>query len=240
MENLRMNTKKCLGFLTLLFSLIGLCISCISGSSTKVSAYSHPNPPYQHKVMLRTNHFQDLADDPSNYFRDGSYNFTSTYWEVPMGTELFCADTRSDAPTVTPVTYTSPVPDDRLPLKKILYYGAGGPDCRLNEVPKKWAYTAIMCSIFYSGVGLKEHRPDLASVDADIRSWYNNIQALPTPPENYHVWRVTCEEVKTSGGWGNNLVYQTVVFGAYGDEGHGGGSSGGGGRRFKWWRRITT
>lgn len=215
--------KKTLGFLTLIFSIIGLCISCVS---ERVYAYSHPSPPYQAKVTLRTNNFQDLADDPSNYFRDGSYNFVVEQWGVSPSTELFCADTRSDAPTVTPVTYTSPVPDDRMPLKKILYYGAGGPDCRLNAVSKKWAYTAIMCSIFYSGVGLKEHRPDLASVDADIRSWYNNIQALPAPPENYHVWRITCEEVKTSGGWGNGRVYQTVVFGDYGDEGNGGGGGG--------------
>lgn len=77
MFTLNKKTKKTLGFFTLIFSIIGLCISCVS---ERVYAYSHPSPPYQAKVTLRTHNFQDLADNPSNYFRDGSYNFVVEQW----------------------------------------------------------------------------------------------------------------------------------------------------------------
>lgn len=82
-------------------------------------------------------------------------------------------------------------------LRKVLYYGAHGPDARLGTTDRDWVITTLAAS--------RANGDTAGTTGPTVNPFWDLIAGLPDPPSNFHVWIVS-----TNGGATQDLAYWTI------------------------------
>ena len=137
-------------------------------------------------AMAAVTGFRDMVTDGTSYVG---------YFEVD-GNIAYCIQHSITTPGLNSPTGT-PVESFNQNLRKVLYYGAHGPDARLGTTDRDWVITTLAAS--------RANGDTAGTIGATVNPFWDLIAGLPDPPSNFHVWTVT-----TNGGATQDLAYWTI------------------------------
>lgn len=111
------------------------------------------------------------------YYQKISYGGTSCGKFQVNGIDAFCIDHYAATPSAGTAITNIGLSNNET-LKKVLYYGYGGPACRVAINEEGWVVTSIAASCA-NGIN---------AGTASLRSFYNEILTLPNAPSNFNVY----------------------------------------------------
>lgn len=146
------------------------------------------------------------------------------YWTMSNGETAFCGngDLAPPQPSTNPTT--NPVLVTNEAVRKAIYYGYRGPDNRYKEAGfteyQQIIMTNDILSYANSGtcVGIIALNGYHWNAPGGMKSWYENIQKMPTPPSNYKVYKISFENSSVPSYWTGTYKSQDLFYGRFEQE----------------------
>ncbi len=162
------------------------------------------------RFSVRVHSIDNFIDTPMPW----GGTISNGYINLTNGHIAFCGNglLAPPLPSVDPVS--NPTLVDNQALKKVLYYGYNGPSNQLGPftVPQQVILTDEFVSYAFSGNCITRQVGDGWHWKQGVGAWYDNIQRLPDPPENYHVYKIEFAR-STEASWTGTYETQPVVYG---------------------------
>lgn len=130
------------------------------------------------------------------------------------GQTAFCGNGLLAAPQPDTPPTSNPILSTNDAVRKALYYGYGGPDNRLTGFNEQQQVILTNEFLSYANTGKSIATESHGGYhwNLGVKDWYSNIQALPTPPSNYKVYKVEFAN-SSEPSWTGTYQSQPLFYG---------------------------
>lgn len=176
------------------------------------------NTPKARMARARSNSAYSVKIESVTYYMQipmpWGGNITNGTFNLSNGQLAFCGD----GLLAEPQPDTPPASDPTLvaneSVRKVLYYGYNGPANQLSSFTsdQQVIITSELLSYAYTGKAISTDTSGGYHWTNGISNWYSNIQALPTPPAKFKVYKIEFAE-SSKPSWSGTYQSQPLFYG---------------------------